>query len=100
MATFGGGGVTQTGYAGSATSGHLASLGTAAGVGHVNVGGVATKQLDLVLRSGPGDGLTLTAAVDLDADCLAVVHRTGYTYRDSGRTFKGRRIFDWLPSAG
>ena len=52
------------------------------------------------MRSGPGDGLTLTAAVDLDADWLAVLQRTGYTYRDSGRTFKGRRIFDWLPATG
>ena len=61
--------------------------------------GVATKQLDLVLRSGPGDGLTLTACVDLDADCLALLHRTGYTYETAG-ALKGRRIFDWLPSAG
>jgi hypothetical protein len=61
---------------------------------------VTTPGVKLVLRGGPGDGLTVTTSIELDGEALAVYRSTGYTYRDSGRSFKGLRIFDWLPAIG
>jgi hypothetical protein len=58
------------------------------------------RRTQIILRGGPSNGVKLTADVDVDTDIADSVNQTGYIYRDSGRSFHGLRIFDWLPAVG
>ncbi len=61
---------------------------------------MASVPTRLLLRGGPDDGLRLTSPVDLHTDALATVRHNGYVYRDSGRSYREMRVFDWLPLSG
>jgi hypothetical protein len=63
---------------------------------------MTTQVVQAVLRGGPSHGLEVTALLDTDPDtqtrAIDCLSRSGYTYRDSGHSLHGLRIYDWLPA--
>jgi hypothetical protein len=59
---------------------------------------MTTQVVQAVLRGGPSHGLEVTALLDAESRILDCVSRSGYTYRDSGHSLHGLRIYDWLPA--
>jgi hypothetical protein len=59
---------------------------------------MTTQVVQAVLRGGPSHGLEVTALLDTDSRAIDCMRRSGYTYRDSGHSLRGLRIYDWLPS--
>jgi hypothetical protein len=58
---------------------------------------MSVRAIQAVLRGGPSHGLKVTALFDPAHRALDCVSRSGYTYRDSGRSLHGLQIYDWLP---
>jgi hypothetical protein len=58
---------------------------------------MSVRAIPAVLRGGPSHGLKVTALFDPQHRSLDCVSRSGYTYRDSGRSLHGLQIYDWLP---
>jgi hypothetical protein len=59
---------------------------------------MTTQVIQAVLRGGPSHGLEVTALLDTDSRAIDCLRRSGYTYRDSGYSLHGLRIYDWLPA--
>jgi hypothetical protein len=59
---------------------------------------MTTQVIQAVLRGGPSHGLQVTALPDTERRAIDCLHHSGYTYRDSGHSLHGLRIYDWLPT--